>query len=163
MAKKVMGVAPESEHYVEIGGFVHQDEGEANVKLYVGDVDKPLQVDPAAITKQIAKLRVGLTITEDKSVSQNCVYQKNVVMSQEVLSNMAKSGNSSSGVSVKQQGVQADDPNAPANDIPAWGKVLKNFTDQIHESFHGDIRMLWIGLVAVGVCAGVALAFAILR
>ena len=68
--------------FVDIGGYVHQDEGNAKVKLYVGNVDEPLKVDDAAITKRLKRIRVTMNVTEDKTPKENCVYEKNAFMEQ---------------------------------------------------------------------------------
>jgi hypothetical protein len=75
----------ESEATLDIAGMVHQDEGKARVKLYVSDVNKPLKVDPATLSKCMGHVQVKMTVTENKSVYNDSVYEKGVTMDQTII------------------------------------------------------------------------------
>lgn len=126
---KSSGAVTEPSAYVEIGGYLHNDEGKAKVKLYTGEINRPLQIDDAAVTKRLKKVRVTMNVTEDKTPSSQQVYEKNVWMDQttdDEPSNAGPSGQSSS--------VSDASPDMPDGTVrPGMDKCdyLKNFYDEL--------------------------------
>lgn len=72
-----MGKQNEPSGYAEVGTYLHEDEGKAKIKTYTS-VNAPLKVDASERTRQVKKIRVETHVYEDKSVGDNCVYEKNV-------------------------------------------------------------------------------------
>lgn len=154
---KKMGKIRESETYVEIGGYLHQDQGRAKAKLYVGDVDKPLRIDDAELTKRMKKIRVTMNVSEDKSVHQNQVYEKDIEMVQTIVGEGG--GKDGKGADYSKDATPEMNGHSPGEtDIPAWGKVLKNFVDKISD---GQTAM-WIVLCGVAILAAVSLGLNLL-
>jgi len=147
--KKTSAGNLESETYVEIGGYVHQDEGQARTKLYVGDVDQPLKVDDAALTKRMKKVRVTMKVEEDKGVYQNQVYEKKVDMTQEIVD---EPSSTAAGPKSESKFV----PTGADGSEPSGLQVLKNFVDKLSDRLdHHENRDMWqwvaIALVACAV------------
>ena len=148
--KRNVGAVTEPSAYVEIGGYVHQNEGKATTKLYVGPINQPLKVDTAKLTKEMKKIRVTMNVEEDQSVSDGQVYQKDVWMQQDDISN----GNSpatnlrttASSNSLEPNPVQPDDIAGPSA-----LQVLKNFVDKINDRVSRNELILWgVSLVLAG-------------
>jgi hypothetical protein len=81
MAKK-NSITQEKTARVEIGGYVHQYPGRVTTKLYVSDINQPLVVDDADVTKKLKRLAVEMRTIEDTTPGQNVIYTKNVEMVQ---------------------------------------------------------------------------------
>lgn len=137
---------------VEIGGYAHLDAGRVKTKLYVSDVNQPLKIDAAELTKQMKKIRVTMNVEEDKSVSGDCVYEKDVYMIQE-----SSDGYSTPG----QMTSQSDGTPMPegTNEDPSPLKVLKNFVDNIAS----DNRTQWVLIFCCGLIAVAAIVIATMR
>jgi hypothetical protein len=142
-----VGKQKESETYVDIGGYVHQDEGRVKAKLYVGDPNRPLVIDDAALTKRLKKVRVTMHVSEDTSVHKNQVYEKDINMDQQILEegSPSKGGTSSMG----KEYLTPEDGNGKNPDGLTPLQVLKNFVDNIAK----DNRVQWILIVAIAIIA----------
>ena len=153
MASKKGTAVSEPSAYVEIGGYAHLNGGQVKTNLYVSDVNKPLEIEDAEITKRLKKLRVTMNVEEDKSVSENCVYSKNVTMVQEPSNgDSAPTGTQRTGDDWKPQ---ADGKDGGPNPL----QVLKNFVDNIA----ADNRWQWVLIVAACIIGATALAVALIR
>ena len=155
----MVGKYKESETFVEIGGYVHQDEGRARAKLYVGDVNRPLMVDDAALTKRLKRVRVTMNVAEDKSVHKNQVYEKDINMVQEILDEP----NTKGGVTSTEKNYNlGPDGNGNGNGSNKDGltplQVLKNFVDNIA----ADVRQHGWMILGVGLIAAAALVAALI-
>jgi Ni,Fe-hydrogenase I large subunit len=149
------GKYKESETFCEIGGFIHQDQGRVKAKMYVGDVNKPLQIDDAELTKRMKKIRVTMNVSEDKSVHQNQVYEKDIEMIQEVIGD--PSGKSSGkDAAYSKDATPEMQSGVPSNELTPLA-VLKNFLDNVA----ADNRTQWIAIAGALIIAAVALGLAI--
>jgi hypothetical protein len=79
---KKTNITDEGVSRVEIGGYTHQYPGKVVTKMYVSDVNKPLVVDDADVTKKLKRFAVEMRVVEDKTPSQNVVYTKVAEMEQ---------------------------------------------------------------------------------
>ena len=154
-----MGKNREYENFAEIGTFLHVNDGEAYTKSYTS-VNEPLRTDSAKLTKKVGSVKVRMLVEEDRGVQKDgSFYTKSVWNEQE-----RDGGNSpSTGYKTTQQSEYYNDPqtqNKPVdnNEIPAWGKVLKNFVDKIKD----ENNTQWILIAIIGIVAGIALGLAAL-
>lgn len=141
--------------YTEIGGFLHENAGRATVKTYTS-VNEPLRVDAAEKTRQIGRVRVEMHVVEDKSVGDNQIYQKDVFM-QQIRDNMVPSGTTESGSSDMPSYENGEKKSN--DDLPAWGKVLKNFVDKIADSQ----KMQWVMMIGIAIIAAAGLVIAFMK
>lgn len=155
MATQQQGKIHESSSWVELGGYVHQDEGRAKAKLYVGDVNKPLVIDDAALTKRLKKVRVTMNVSEDKSVHQNQVYEKDIEMIQEIIGE--PSGKNGKTAPYSQDATPEMNSAAPSNELTPM-QILKNMIDNVM----ADNRTQWIVIAGALIIAAVALGLSIL-
>ena len=133
-----MGTIKEPSASVEIGGYVYQNNGKATAKLQVSDVNKPLVLDNAAITKRLKKVKVTMNVEEDDTPYNNQVYQKDVTMWQTVDDEESPKGTTASAQIKHSPKYDVDDEDEePKGPLDRLG-VLKNFVDNIAE----DVRDL---------------------
>lgn len=155
MAQKNYGEKiKESSASVEIGGYVHQDAGKARVKLYVGDVNKPLKIDDAALTKRMKKLKVTMNVSEDTSVENNKVYEKLVDMKQyDQDSDSPTNDMTNDNVSSSPPDLEIYNTKPKTNDNPLTAAEYwaKNMIDVLRK----DVRWLTAGLV-IGLVIAIA-------
>lgn len=146
MKKKVSLEEPEA--FVEIGGYCHQDANRVKTKLYVGDVNQPLKVDDAAVTKRLKKIRVSMYVTEDTTPKNDCVYEKNAWMEQ-----TADSDEKPVGVTSTESEVPIDPANPGTNpdDITNPLKWVKNAikTNNAWLIFIGGVAVLGLVVAAL--------------
>lgn len=146
--------------FVEIGGYVHQDGGQVRTKMYVSDINKSLKVDASELTKQMKKVRVTMNVTEDKGVTNNQVYEKDITMTQEVIDGDSPTARGTT-TSESKYGPTKTSESSPSGTAPDPSplQVLKNFVDNIA----ADNRMQWI-LIGCAIALGaVALGIAVMR
>lgn len=147
----------ESSTYCEIAGYVHQDEGSAKVKMYVGDPNKPLQIDDAALTKRLKKVRVTMNVSEDTGVYKNQVYEKDINMVQTIMDEPSSKGGLPGTTSTGKEYLGTADPStAPTGDLTPM-QTLKNMLDNLW----ADNRAQWFLIGAAILVAAVALGLAI--
>jgi hypothetical protein len=148
MARKSEPVA-----FAEVGSYLHENQGQATVKTYTS-VNETLKVDPALKTRQIGKVRVEMHVTEDRSVGDNQIYEKNVTMHQirdNIPSGTTEIGSSPAGTSAGTPG-KSTDGLTPL-------QVLKNFVDNIAS----DVRLHTALLVGIGILAAAGVIIAIMK
>lgn len=122
-------VLDEGTAFVEIGGYVHQDPGEARVRMYVSDVNKPLVTEDAELTKRLKKVKVSMKVEEDTSVAAGQVYAKDCRMWQDEDPAESPKGTTSTSKSVVGPTTAAGgDPVVPSGDDPLnkGERFLKN-------------------------------------
>ena len=147
------GKMKESETFCEIGGFIHQDQGRVKAKMYVGDVNRPLVIDDAELTKRMKKIRVTMHVSEDKSVHQNQVYEKDIEMVQEIIGDPSgKAGKSAPYSQDATPEVNAANGQTNPEGMTPF-QVLKNFVDNIAK----DNRAQWIVIVCIAIIAAAGL------
>jgi hypothetical protein len=147
----------ESSSWVEVGGYIHQDEGSAKAKLYVGDPNKPLQIDDAALTKRLKKVRVTMNVSEDTGVYKNQVYEKDINMVQTIMDEPSSKGGLPGTTSTGKEYLGTTDPStAPTGDLTPM-QILKNMIDGVWS----DNRAQWVVIAAAILVAAVALGLAI--
>jgi len=152
MAKRAPAQEPGA--FVDIAGYVYQNAGKATAKLQVGNVNEELKPDNAELIKTMKRVRVSMRVEEDQSVLTNQVYQKDVVMDQQVLDE-APSGKAPKGSTYAAPNAESADP-APG---PSGLQVLKNFVDNVAS----DNRLQWVAIIGLSLLAITALAVAVLR
>jgi hypothetical protein len=142
--------------YAEIGGYMYENQGQAKVKMQTS-VNKPLKLDDADRVTKINKVRVEMHVTEDKSVQENQVYEKDIRMKQ-----TTDEGQPMHGTAYEQQSdapIQSASNPAP-DDFKTW---TKNIIDNILARLDSERLAYWIVIVAVALIAAFALGLAVLR
>jgi len=139
----------ESEAFVDIGGYVYHNEGNAKVKMHIGEVNKPLKPDDATKTQRLKKIRVYMGVEEDKSVQGNQVYEKDINMWQEQDGTDGKPRSTAYENDVTPDSEESQNNNS----APSGLQVLKNFVDKIKD----EQLAMWIVIIGIGLLAIYAL------
>ena len=150
MAKKSEPVA-----FAEVGSYLHENNGQATVKTYTS-VNETLKVDPALKTRQIGKVRVEMHVTEDRSVGDNQIYEKNVTMHQ--IRDNIPYGTTEIGSSPAGTSGTSGTPGKSTDGLTPL-QVLKNFVDNIAS----DVRLHTALLVGIGILAAAGVVIAIMK
>ena len=133
--------------YVEIGTYLFRNQGSMSVKT-LSSVNSPLKLDTAEDIKQVKKIRVETRVTEDKSVTDNCVYQKNVETIQLPSGNSDPSNNSFTSAENPFGEVPVGD------DFKRW---TKNIIDKLIDAKNTQWVVIGLSLVIGALGLGLAL------
>lgn len=133
----------EYDSYTEIASYLHRDEGEARVETYTS-VNAPIKVTASKTAELISKVRVAMHVEEDKGVTrEGGFYMKKVSMSQ-TRDNQVEETTSNGSSRPNRQMAGQEQGN---NDLPAWGKVLKNLVDEVSANTRLAILLAVVGIM----------------
>lgn len=139
--------------YAEIGGYMYETEGNAKVKLQTS-VNKPLKLDDADRVTKINKVRVEMHVSEDKSVQDNQVYEKDIKMKQ-----ISNNGDASDGTNFDEDST----PSKSNGGLENSAVYLKNMIDNVLARLDTERTGFWIAIIATALVAAFALGLAVMR
>lgn len=145
--EKVLGVA----HF---GAYLHRDNGgKARIAAYTA-VNKPLAVEAHDETTKIAERTYKIVEDERPELNGSTFYTKDIWNEQ-----TGGDGDSRNSVTKSPYGQDPTEKSgAEGTEIPPWGKVLKNFVDNIAADVRNHVWFIIIIAIIAAVALGLAIA-----